>query len=178
MGSYLTTEVDFWEGLISSIGFLWPQVSLLQIIYKDVKVDDFLNCFKGILKGNIMTLLFRQFLAFPNSSCCPLLLLICRFLLSTPHFLTTFMSGMAVLPFTKPSVVLNTWRNAWSPPHCEHDFVDRCWLKSYLINISSLFDLYLKSPSINMSNKILVLYSGLVVISNNNDVIMTSLTLK
>ena len=62
--SSLHNHVDFWENLISSTGYSCPQVNLLQIIREGVKVYDFSVLLRETLKGDVMILLFRQFLYF------------------------------------------------------------------------------------------------------------------
>ena len=47
----LHDHVDFWEHLISSAGYVCPQVNLLQIIREGVRVHDFFRHFKGNFKG-------------------------------------------------------------------------------------------------------------------------------
>ncbi|KAL9954664.1 hypothetical protein ACROYT_G042229 [Oculina patagonica] len=47
----LHDHVDFWEHLISSTGYVCPQVNLLQIIREGVRVHDFFRHFKGNFKA-------------------------------------------------------------------------------------------------------------------------------
>ena len=66
----LHNHVDFWENLIFSTGYTYPQVNLLQTIREGVRLDSFLGHFKGNFKGKRYDSAVSQISFFPKSPCC------------------------------------------------------------------------------------------------------------